>query len=135
VYTLAAGGGELDMQAISLPSGVQQWVVKDAPVDVSDVSVVGSVVIGWNHFEDSTGLAGFSLSSGALLWTQGSAQFCTAANGKVLIAVNGQLATLSAMTGKQVSFDPSAKDCPNVLANGVSWSYSPDGDLTVKQYL
>ena len=121
------------MEALSLPSGTEQWVVKYAPVDVSDISVVGSVVIGWD-LGDSTGLAGFSLSSGAHLWTQANAQFCAAANGKVLIAVNGQLAILSAATGKQLSFDSPTGDCPNVLSNGVRWTYS-NGDLTVNQYL
>ena len=135
VYTLEPGSSVEDMEALSLPSGTQQWVVKNAPVDVSDVSVVGSVVIGWNHFEDSTGVAGFSLSSGAHLWTQDNAQFCAAADGKVLIAVNGQLAVLSATTGKQLSFDSSTGDCPSILPNGARWSYNSGGDLTVEQYL
>jgi hypothetical protein len=135
VYTLEPGSSVEDMEALSLPSGTQQWVVKNAPVDVSDVSVVGSVVIGWNHFEDSTGVAGFSLSSGGLLWTQDSAQFCAAADGKVLVSVNDQLAVLSATTGKQLSFDSSTGDCPNVLPNGARWSYVLNGDLTVDQYL
>jgi hypothetical protein len=135
VYTREPGGGEEDMQALAMPSGAQQWVVKNPAIDVSDVSVLGSVVIGWNHFEDSTGVAGFSLSSGAHLWTQTNAQFCAAANGKVLIAVNGQLAILSAATGKQLSFDASTGDCPNVLPNGVRWSYDGNGELTVDQYL
>lgn len=135
VYTAEPGGGELDMQALALPSGTRQWVVKNAPVDVSDVSVIGPIVIGWNHYEDSTGVAGFSLSSGAHLWTQPNAQFCAAANGKVVISVNSQLATLSATTGKQLSFDPSTGNCPNVLSNGVRWSYVLDDTLTVDQYL
>lgn len=142
IYTLAPGSSEYDLQALSLPGGTQRWVVKNAPVDVSDVSVVGSVVIGWNHFEDSTGLAGFSLSTGAHLWTQRNAQFCTAANDKVVITVNGQLAVLSASAGNQLSFDASTARCPNVLPNGVRWSYSDTGqqipargELTVDQYL
>lgn len=135
VYTLEPGSSVEDMEALSLPSGTQQWVVKNAPIDVSDVSVAGSVVIGWNHFEDSTGVAGFSLSSGAHLWTQGNAQFCATADGKVLISVNGQLAVLSATTGKQLSFDSSTGNCPSVLPNGARWSYNSGGDLTVEQYL
>jgi hypothetical protein len=130
VYSLGNDG----MEALSLPSGKLLWSVKNAPVDDSDVSVVGTDVIAWNHFEDSTGLAGYTLGSGSFLWSQPSAQFCGAARGKVLIAVNDQLAVLSAATGKQLSFDPSTGECPNILPNGITWS-SDNGSLVVTQYL
>ncbi len=53
----------------------------------------------------------------------------------MVVAVNDQLAVLSATTGKQLSFDSSTGECPGVLSNGVRWSYVLNGDLTVDQYL
>jgi hypothetical protein len=96
------------------------------------LSIVGQVVIGPN---DTDGISGYSLSSGARLWTQPNVQFCAAGNGKVVVLANDQLATLSATTGKQLSYDPNTSSCPTVLPNGASWSYDNDSNqLVVTQY-
>jgi len=135
VMALNPGGSEYSIRSIRLPSATVNWTTGQTPYQVSDVSVTGQTVIGWNHFEDATGVLGYDLNTGHKLWAVGNSQFCAAANGKAVVSVNGQLAVLDARTGKQLSFDPSTGSCPNVLSNGVRWSYGSDGTLSVDQYL
>ena len=135
IYVLALGGSQYEIRSLTLPAAQKAWTLTQFPFEVSDITVTGSTVIASNHYESQTGVIGYDLATGRQLWVQQNSDLCGAYNGKVVIAVNSQLATLNAATGKQVSFDPTQTACPTLLPNGISWNLSDSGTLTVEQYL
>jgi hypothetical protein len=135
IYVLALGGSQYEIRSLTLPAAQKVWTLTQFPFEVSDITVTGSTVIASNHYESQTGVIGYDLATGRHLWTQPNSDLCGASNGKIVIAVNDQLATLNAATGKQVSFDASQSSCPTLLPNGISWDLSGSDTLTVRQYL
>ncbi len=125
--------GGYQVRALNLPSGSLKWAATQSSVEYDDVTVVGSTVIAWSG--SGGAVAGFAQADGKKLWSVGSSEYCGSGDGSVLISVNDQLAVLDAATGHQTSYDPSTSDCPNMLPNGVTWSYDGSGNLTVEQYL
>jgi hypothetical protein len=135
IWVIPLGGDQYKIQSLSLPDAKPAWAVTQPPFEVSDLSATGSILIASNHYETATGIVAYNLSTGKHLWTQPNTDFCGAYNGKVVVAVNGQLATLDAGTGKQVSFDSQQSGCPTILPNGIAWNSAGDGTITVQQYL
>lgn len=133
VMAVNPGSSAYYVKHFELPSGAVNWSTGQTPVQVSDVSVTGSTVIGWNGYEPNTGIVAYDLATGKQLWMLKNAEFCAAVHNRVLVSINRQLAILDATNGNQLSYDASNGDCPSLLANGIRWSAK--GQLIVDQYL
>jgi hypothetical protein len=70
----------------------------------------------------------YSLANGKMLWRQKEADLCAAGNGKVVVLVNGQVATLDAETGEQLSYSDRVSSCYGTVIG--EYLYGRDGTIT-----
>jgi hypothetical protein len=82
-----------------------------------------------NYGDGTTTLIALDVKTGATVWktSVGDGSLCDLTSSQVLVNTNDQLATLSALTGKQLSYenDPYQDDtgedsCPGTVANGIT---------------
>lgn len=118
-------------QLLSLPSLKPIWAIPTPSVlDEAEVFVdaaSGTLVLG------GSSIVALSPETGAQVWQlriEGSS-ICAVAGGKVMVAVNNQVAYLDARTGKQLAFDSTKNDCPGrplndhfvvIEGDGGSWT-------------
>jgi hypothetical protein len=77
-------------------------------------------------------IAAYSATTGHREWAVDEGDYCGTTNGKVFVEVNEQLAVLDAATGKQLSYDASQTECPQI-AQGAIVEPTTDGVMAVPQ--
>ena len=123
----------LSVNAYALPSTRLLWSVKTPQYDTDTLEAINAsvVVIGRekNNGDGTTTLIALDIKTGATVWKTniGDGALCDLTSRQVLVNTNDQLATLSALTGKQLSYqnDPYQDDtgedsCPGTVANGIT---------------
>jgi hypothetical protein len=80
-------------------------------------------------------LIGFDDSTGAQLWQLAGSEVCGLSNRQLMIAVNGQLATIDLRTGTQVSYDADDHECPNLRERGLGVSRYGNNGVSVTQVI
>jgi len=121
------------VSAYALPSARLLWSVRTPQYDTDTMEAVNAsvVVIGrqTNNGDGTTTLIALDVRTGATVWTTnvGDGALCDLTSSQVLVSTNNQLATLNALTGKQLSYenDPYQDDlgedsCPSTVDNGIT---------------
>jgi hypothetical protein len=133
----------LTVNAYALPSTRLRWSVKTPQYSTDTLEAVNAsvVVIGRekNDGDGTTTLIALDLRTGATVWRTniGAGSLCDLTSSQVLVNTNDQLATLSARTGKQLSYesDPYQDDtggdsCPGTVADGITGVGYANGQVT-----
>jgi hypothetical protein len=119
------------VNAYALPSARLLWSVRTPQYDTDTIEAVNAsvVVIGRHKNFGGTTLIALDVRTGATVWQTsiGDGTLCDLTSSQVLVSANDQLATLSALTGKQLSYenDPYQDDtgedsCPGTVDNGIT---------------
>lgn len=126
-------GIPLTVNAYALPSAQLLWSVKTPQYYTDTVEAINATVVviarQENNGDGTTALIAFDIKTGKIVWKTsiGGGALCDLTSSQVLVNTNGQLATLSASTGKQLSYkadpyqdDTSESSCPDTVANGIT---------------
>lgn len=117
-------------------SGRVLWRIPDEPgtggAAETELDAAGAVVAEPEVAYPATGVSAVNAATGRSAWSFPDADYCGYTNGKVFLIDNQQLATLSAATGKQLSYDDQQSECPTVI-DGALVEKSDSGPVVVPQ--
>jgi PQQ-like domain len=141
-------GSDSTVSAYALPSGRALWSIRTPPGETDTTEAINAsvLIIGRaRSLGDPTTLIALDVKTGKILWKTniGNGALCDLTSSQVLINVNDQLATLSASTGAQLSYeanpyqDPDTGDttCPATVANGITGVGYNDATSQITQIL
>lgn len=134
--TVATGAnpGDGDTEAVTLPGGQLRWRLT-TPTGLEQIvhaldPQTHTLLVG----DDGDGVYAFNEQTGTPLWKVPAAALCAAADGKVFVSANEQLAVLDAMTGRQLSFDPQISSCPSAVLTGGYYVDGSGSTVTVLRF-
>jgi hypothetical protein len=122
----------LTVNAYALPSARLLWSLKTPRYDTDTLEAVNAsvAIIGrsQNGGDGTTTLMALDVKTGNVVWKTniGGGALCDLTSSQVLVSANGQLATLSTVTGKQLSYetDPyqgsGSPSCPSTVGDGIT---------------
>jgi hypothetical protein len=134
IGTLGNSGNQVSftVNAYALPSARLLWSVATPQyyTDTLEGIDASAVIIGRaQNSGGSTALIALDVKTGKVMWqvNVGAGMLCDLTSSQILVAANGQLATLSAATGKQLSYQNDAyqdssgdPSCPTTVADGLT---------------
>jgi hypothetical protein len=127
--------------AYSLPDFHVAWQ-RPRGQSVSLVAEGGGIVLEQreNPSGETTFWAGVNDQTGEQEWTLPAGEVCGTTESQMLMAVNGQLATIDLKTSEQISYEEEGESCPAIMPGGIT-TYAEGGEigemtgLTVSQAL
>ncbi|MDX6274676.1 MAG: hypothetical protein QOJ92_1886 [Frankiales bacterium] len=105
-------------KSVPFPAGVAAWQYTYQTDTFFDAET-STVVVDSGQGQ----VTGFPRAGGPP-WSVNADDACGVAHGKVVVMANRQLATLDALTGKQLAFDPAVGSCPLVFPTGLAFDGS-----------
>ena len=93
-----------------------------------------------NPSGETTFWVGVNDRTGEQEWTLPAGEVCGMTESQMLMAINGQLATIDLKTGEQISYEEEGESCPTIFPGGIT-TYTEGGEvgemtgLTVAQAL
>jgi hypothetical protein len=133
--------GEPHAVAYALPDFHVAWQ-RPSGQSVSLVAEGGGIVLEQreNPSGEMTFWVGVNDQTGEQEWTLPAGEVCGITESQMLMAINGQLATIDLKTGEQISYEEEGESCPTIFPGGIT-TYTEGGEvgeitgLTVTQAL